>query len=130
MKKFIVMLTVVCMTGLIGCSTKYEENNDKWDCSVVAAEDNTAETYVITYSEEKIVPEVEELSFQNRNDFVIAVHLISDEGEKKIEIPAGGTVIQKDINVEKSYTVGVHADVTEGTEINLMVYEGERSEVY
>lgn len=52
MKKIILLITVVCMMGLIGCSTKDE--GDKWDCSVAAAEDNTAEDYIITYSEEEI----------------------------------------------------------------------------
>lgn len=128
MKKIILLITVVCMMGLIGCSTKDE--GDKWDCSVAAAEDNTAEDYIITYSEEEIVTDGRTLSFQNRNDFDIVVHLQSDGDEEEFEIPAGGVTVRYNLNSEGKYTVGVHADVTEGTEINLMVYEGERSEVY
>ena len=46
------------------------------------------------------------------------------------EIPAGGVSILYKLIEGAEYTVGTHADVPEGTEIFLMVYEGKNAEVY
>ncbi len=38
--------------------------------------------------------------------------------------------ILHNIEKNKEYTLGCHADVKEGTEIKIMVYDGEKSEPY
>lgn len=46
------------------------------------------------------------------------------------KIPAGGVSVLYELIEGAEYTVGTHADVPEGTEIFLMVYEGINAEVY
>ena len=71
------------------------------------------------------------LSLQNQNDFDIVVHLLTNgQQERTAEIPAGGVSILYELIEGVEYTVGTHADVPEGTEIFLMVYEGKNAEVY
>lgn len=103
----------------------------KWDCSVNCAEESKENAYIITYSEERVVSSTGSLTFQNRNDFVIKVHL-SGEGKEVFvsEIAPGGNVVYKQATPNIVYTIGIHADVAEGTELNMMVYDGEWSEVY
>jgi len=103
----------------------------KWDCSVNCAEESKENAYVITYSEENVVSNTGSLTFQNRNLFAITVHLIGKGKEAFVsEIAPGGNVIFMQADKEMTYTVGIHADVEEGTELILMVYDGEWSEAY
>lgn len=103
----------------------------KWDCSVNCAEESKENAYIITYSDERVVSNTGRLAFQNRNLFAITVHLIGKGKEAFVsEIAPGGNVIFMQADKEMTYTVGIHADVEEGTELNLMVYDGEWSEVY
>ena len=94
--------------------------------------ESTENNYVVTYSDEKIVSKTGLLTIQNRNDFDIAVslHQTSGEEEKTVEIKANGVTILHNIEKNKEYTLGCHADVKEGTEIKIMVYDGEKSEPY
>ena len=46
----------------------------QWECSVVCAEKSTPDSYVITYSDAKILSNTGVLTVQNRNDFDITVH--------------------------------------------------------
>ena len=104
---------------------------DKWDCSIQCAEESGENAYVITYSEEEILVDTGCITFQNRNMFTITVHLIGKGKEAFVsEISPGGNVTFMQAEKEVTYTVGIHADVEEGTELNLMVYDGEWSEVY
>ena len=104
---------------------------DKWDCTVHCAEESGENSYVITYSEEEILADTGRITFQNRNMFAIKVHLIGKGKEAFVsEIAPGGNVVFMQADKEVTYTVGIHADVEEGTELNLMVYDGEWSEVY
>ena len=64
----------------------------QWECSVVCAEKSTPDSYVITYSDAKILSNTGVLTVQNRNDFDIIVHLLC-EGKQELvsdSIPAGG----------------------------------------
>ena len=51
----------------------------QWDCSVTCAEESTPDSYVITYSDAKILSKTGVLTVQNRNDFDIIVHLSAKE---------------------------------------------------
>ena len=106
-------------------------SEDKWDCTIHCAEESGENAYIITYSEEEILSETGCITFQNRNLFPITVHLIGKGKEVFVsEIAPGGNVTFMQADKEVTYTVGIHADVVEGTELNLMVYDGEWSEVY
>ena len=107
------------------------EGKEKWNCSVTCAEDAADNTYVTTYSNERVISNTGVLSLQNQNDFDIVVHLLTNgQQERTAEIPAGGVSILYELIEGAEYTVGTHADVPEGTEIFLMVYEGKNAEVY
>ncbi len=104
---------------------------DKWDCTIHCAEESAENSYVITYSDQEIVTDIGCLTFQNRNNFSITVHLIGEGKEAFVrELAPGGIVVFMQADQEVTYTVGIHADVEEGTEVSLMVYDGEWSEVY
>lgn len=129
MKKFLsILLIIPLIFSLVACSKQNEELS-KWDCSVSCAEESTENNYVVTYSDEKIVSKTGLLTIQNRNDFDIAVSS-GEEEEKTVEIKANGVTILHNIEINKEYTLGCHADVKEGTEIKIMVYDGEKSEPY
>lgn len=68
-------------------------------------------------------------SVQNRNDFAVTVHLLREGNEEEVsEIAVGGNVVFYQIKKDAVYTIGIHADVDEGTEIKLAAYDGEWSE--
>ena len=114
-----------------GVEVRIAEGKEKWNCSVTCAEDSTENAYVMTYSDERVVSSTGVLSLQNQNDFDIVVHLLTNgEKERTTEIPAGGVSVLYELVEDAEYTVGSHADVSEGTEINLMVYDGENAEIY
>ena len=102
----------------------------QWDCSVTCAEESTPDSYVITYSDAKISSKTGVLTVQNRNDFDIIVYLLC-EGKQELvsgRIPAGGYSF---LNVtDEEYTVGIHADVDENTDIKVFVYDGKDTEPY
>ena len=132
-KRFCIMMILgLCITILSACiGHTASEDAGKWDCSVSCAAASSADSYVITYSDEEIISKTGKLSFQNRNDFDITVHLLTaGKTERKAEIPAYGVSILFQIEKDVSYTVGCHADVDENTEINLVVYDGERADPY
>ena len=128
---FVIMIIVVCFV-LSACSNlKHVEEMEKWDCSVMCAEKSDEDSYVVTYSDAKIVSNTGTLSFQNQNDFDIVIHLMTDDQEERIsEIAAGGVTVLYEVEKDAVYTVGCHADIVEGTEIKLMVYDGEESEIF
>lgn len=133
MKKWLcIVILSVCTVALCACSkfTRVEELK-KWDCSVLCAEESDIDSYIITYSDEVIISKSGTLSFQNRNDFDIVVHLFTNgKEERTAEIGAGGVAVLYQVQKEVVYTIGCHADVEENTEIKLMVYDGEGVEVY
>lgn len=127
MKKALFM--VILVLTMSACSKSDDlEKASQWDCTVSCAEQSNEGSYVITYSDEKIISRTGTLSFQNQNDFDIVVHLFTKDQEEKIsEIVAGGSSVLFGIAKDTNYTVGCHADVDEGTEIKLMVYDGEET---
>lgn len=132
MKKISLLFAVICILSLCGCSGgKGTDAVSEWDCSVTAAADNTDDAYVITYSNEKIQPRTDVLTVENRNAFPMEIHLLTAGKEEFVqEIQSGGCAILHEITPDASYTVGVHADVSEGTDIAIMVYDGTSAEPY
>lgn len=95
----------------------------QWDCSVVCAEESTPDSYVITYSDAKVLSKTGALTVQNRNDFDIVVHLLC-EGEQELvsgSIPEGDCYSFRNVT-DKEYTVGVHADVDKNTDMKVFIY--------
>lgn len=132
MKKFLsILLMIPIIFSLVAC-TKQNEELSKWDCSVSCAKESSENNYIVTYSNEKIISKAGLLTIQNRNDFdiVVSLHQTSGEEEKTVEIKANEVTILHNIEKNKEYTLGCHADVKEGTEIKIMVYDGENSEPY
>ena len=132
MKKYTsIILLVLCSILLIGCGKKESAENAKWDCTVTCVEESTDDAYVITYSNERVVSNTGVLTIQNRNDFDIKVHLLAEgQEERTTEVMAGCSSIFYQIVQDTEYMVGCHADVAEGTEVKLTVYDGARSEPY
>ena len=85
---------------------------------------------MISYSDQKVTTQTRTLTFQNRNEFAVVIHLQANGTEESFDIPAGGCAALLQLKKGTEYTVGCHADVPEDTPIKLMVYDGERSEVY
>lgn len=112
-------------------SEAYRKAKTQWECSVVCAEKSTPDSYVITYSDAKILSNTGVLTVQNRNDFDITVHLLC-EGKQELvsdSIPAGGCYSFQNVT-DKEYTVGIHAEVDENTDIKAFVYDGKDTEPY
>lgn len=130
-KRFCIIMVGICSFLLCACANlKHVEELEKWDCTVTCAEESD-DAYIITYSDEKIISNTGTLSFQNRNEFDIVVHLFANgQEERTSEIAAGGVFVLYEIAEGTEYVVGCHADVAAGTEIKLMVYDGEKTEVY
>ena len=131
-KKLYIFLICSCMLILCGCARlQHEEELTKWDCSVPCVEESTEDSFVINYCDIKFASSTGVLTFQNHNDFDIIVYLLNGgEHDRVIEISAGGCSVQYDIDKNTEFTVGIHADVEADTEIKLMVYDGEATEVY
>lgn len=125
--KFVVLIFMILFLLISGCSKDTElKKKTRWDCTVDCAEKSNDESYIITYSQEKIVSESGTLSIHNKNDFDITVHLSTNgESERTADVPAGGVSVLHEIKKDTVYTFGCHADVEEGTEIRCIVYEGE-----
>ena len=90
----IVAISTMIMFSIYKSSEAYRKANAaiQWDCSVTCAEESTPDSYVITYSDAKILSKTGVLTVQNRNDFNIIVHLLR-EGKQELvsgSIPPGG----------------------------------------
>ena len=130
------IITIVAISTMIIFSTyksseAYRKAKTKWECSVVCAEKSTPDSYVITYSDAKILSNTGVLTVQNRNDFDIIVYLLC-EGKQELvsgSIPAGGCYSFLNVTDEE-HTVGIHAEVDENTDIKAFVYDGKDTEPY
>ena len=129
-KRYLILfLGLLCAVALCACSAK--EEGAQWDCTVECMEESDADSYVISYSDAEVTSTDGALTFQNRNDFDIVVHLLSEGNEERVmDVYAGGVAVLYQLEKETVYTVGCHADVEIGTEIVLMVYDGERADPY
>ena len=125
---------VLCIAAAVCFLTdpKQEKEYAKWDCSVFCVQSSADDEYCITYSSEMPQSDSGVLTFQNRNAFAITIHLTNQKsGEEEVFlIPAGGVTTRYQIERGVEYLIGVHADVPEGAEIRLMVYDGEETETY
>ena len=119
-------VAVVCLLALCGCSKTEEET--QWDCSLHCAAESTEDAYVITWSEAEVTAKTGVLTFQNRNDFPVTVHLGAGKDVFIEEIQPGGVCTWLQADQETVYTVGLYADVEENTEISFMVYDGNWAE--
>lgn len=131
-KGFCLCMVVIWYLSLSGCGNREAViAKDKWDCTVHCAEESGENSYIITYRDEPLLADTGCITFQNRNAFAITVHL-SGKGKEVFvsEIAPGGNVAFLQVDPEVSYTVGIHADVEEGTELNVMAYNGDWSEIY
>ena len=73
----IIVLSVALLILSEHADTTPAEEINQWDCSVSCAAESSADSYIITYSDAEIVSNTGTLSFQNRNDFDIVVHLLA-----------------------------------------------------
>lgn len=132
--RIVSLIILMCVFSILLCSCstlKHVEETDKWDCSVICAQASTQDSYIITYSNEIIVTSTGVLTIQNQNNFDIKVHLLADrEDGEVLDVGAGGVTVQYQLDKEAEYTVGIHADVEEGTEIKVIVYDGEEAEPF
>ena len=132
--RIISLIILMCTFSMLACSCsrlKHVEELDKWDCTVTCAQTSTPDSYIITYSDEIIVTSTGVLTIQNQNDFDIKVHLLVDrEKEEVLNVGAGGITVQYQLDKKAEYSLGIHADVEEGTEIKVMVYDGEEAEPF
>ena len=131
-KKYYLVVAMVCALLLCACSkSEPVETADKWDCSVSWLDESGDGSSVIAYSNERVISGTGVLTIQNQNDFDITVYLLANaQQEQTAQIAAGGVAVLKQIQPDTEYTVGCHADVLEGTDIRLMVYDGERADIY
>ena len=119
----LVIISIVAISTMIIFST--------YKSSEACAEESTPDSYVITYSDAKILSKTGVLTVQNRNDFDVIVHLLC-EGKQELvsgSIPAGGCYSFLNVTDEE-HTVGIHADVGENTDIKVFVYDGKDTESY
>ena len=131
-KKYCLVFAMVCALLLCACSkSESVETADQWDCSVSWQDESGDGSYVITYSNERVISGTGVLTLQNQNDFDITVYLLANaQKEQTAQIAAGGVTVLKQIQPDTEFTVGCHADVPERTDIRLMIYDGERSDIY
>lgn len=124
MKKLMVfVLAMVCVVTMSACNNQTKPQK-RWDCTIRCAEEASDNAYVISYSDEKIISNTGILTIDNKNDFDIVVHLIADGTERVEEIGAGGVTSLYQIARDTEYTLGCYADVPEGTEIIVPVFDG------
>lgn len=131
-KKYCLVFAMVCALLLCACSkSESVETADQWDCSVSWQDESGDGSYAITYSNERVISGTGVLTLQNQNDFDITVYLLANaQKEQTAQIAAGGVTVLKQIQPDTEYTVGCHADVPERTDIRLMIYDGERTDIY
>lgn len=131
-KKYCLVFAMVCALLLCACSkSESVETADQWDCSVSWQDESGDGSYAIIYSNERVISGTGVLTLQNQNDFDITVHLLANaQKEQTAQIAAGGVTVLKQIQPDTEYTVGCHADVPERTDIRLMIYDGERTDIY
>lgn len=127
MKKILCFtIAFICVISLCACSQPTEVGDVKmWDCTIISPEETSENSYVISYTNEKIVSTTGTLTLENRNNFDIVVHLVANGKERVEEIGVGEVTILHQIGKDSEYTLGCHAEVPEGTEMKLFVYDGE-----
>ena len=119
------IIAVLCAGFLCACSqTEEDEVVNSWDCTLTCAEATEENAYVITYSDKTLVSTTGCLTIENANDFGVVVYLYADGSERVEMLAANSRIVVYELSTEVEYTVGLHAEVKEGTEIKLLVYDG------
>ena len=119
------IIAVLCAGFLCACSQKEEDEVvNSWDCTLTCAETTEENAYVITYSDKTLVSTTGCLTIENANDFGVVVYLYADGSERVEMLAANSRIVVYELSTEAEYTVGLHAEVKEGTEIKLLVHDG------
>lgn len=119
------IIAVICAGFLCACAqTEETEVVNSWDCTLTCAEATEENAYVITYSDKTLVSTTGSLTIENANDFGVVVYLYTDDSERVEVLDANSRIVLYEMSTEAKYTVGLHAEVKEGTEIKLLVHDG------
>ena len=125
------IMVTIYLISLCACSqSSNRENIQSWDCTITYAEASSDEADVISYSDEKIVSAQGVLTLENRNDFDIVVHLLANGTERVEKIEANAVTVLHQISKDTEYTLGCYAEVSEGTEIQVFVYDGANNKFH
>lgn len=129
-KIFCVVLLIIIAVTAGGYAVWKSDQPSQWDVNLAqAVEDGTA----IVYYDNPIKSNAGVVGIWNKNDFPIDVYFYPYDGEapvyggnnvSKMDIPADSQVIGIPLDIDKTYTLGIHADVEENTEINIIVQDG------
>ena len=130
MKKYIALIIVLVLVAASLCGYRLWKSNqpNKWEISLSQpVEDET----VIVYYDNMIESETGYFSIWNKNDFPIDVHFIlqgsSENSHNHIVekgMPGHSQIVGLLVDENEKYEIGIHADVAEGREINLVVQDG------
>lgn len=132
MKKYIALIIVLVLAAVSICGYGIWKNNqpDKWNVNLVQpVEDETT----IVYYDNPIKSDSGVIGIWNKNEFPVDVYFYPYDGDSpvyggesvsKMDIPADSQTIGILLDIDKKYTLGIHADVAESTEINLVIQDG------
>ena len=125
MRRLFYTILILLTTLLCGCRHMSQEADGKtWYITLNQLSDNET---TINYDDQELQTDTGEFNIQNRNTFPVYVYLYSDSADlvHESEIQVGGMCSFRQIEPETTYTIGVHADVDEGTDILLAVYDSD-----
>lgn len=134
MKKLIFIVLFVVIAVIAGCYAVWKSNQpSQWDVNLAqAVEDETA----IVYYDSPIKSNTGVIGIWNKNDFPIDVYFYPYDGDapvyggnnvSEMDIPADSQVIGIPLDIDKKYTLGIHADVEENTEIHVIIQDGNET---
>lgn len=134
MKKLIFIVLFVVIAVIAGGYAVWKSNQpSQWDVNLAqAVEDETA----IVYYDSPIKSNTGVIGIWNKNDFPIDVYFYPYDGDapvyggnnvSEMDIPADSQVIGIPLDIDKKYTLGIHADVEENTEIHVIIQDGNET---
>ena len=134
MKKYITLIIVLVLVAasLCGYRVWMLSQPDKWEISLSQPEKDET---VIVYYDKMIDSETGYFSIWNKNDFPIDLYFILQDGSNQISENSTAQIVEKGlhghsqivgilVDENEKYEIGIHADVAEGTEINLVIQDG------
>ena len=134
MKKLIFIVLFEVIAVIAGGYAVWKSNQpSQWDVNLAqAVEDETA----IVYYDSPIKSNTGVIGIWNKNDFPIDVYFYPYDGDapvyggnnvSEMDIPADSQVIGIPLDIDKKYTLGIHADVEENTEIHVIIQDGNET---
>lgn len=134
MKKIIFIVLFVVIAVIVGGYAFWKSDQpSQWDVDLAQAiEDETA----IVYYDNPIKSNTGVIGIWNKNDFPIDVYFYPYDGDapvyggnnvSEMDIPADSQVIGIPLDIDKKYTLGIHADVEENTEIHVIIQDGNET---